>query len=469
MPAPPSGRQGGQAGSEQKGKTPAREPLDPGLAWLDNYLPPLKDDVPIAFVQAETNREQWKKLPEFWNAPPLADPRAAAAVIGLSPHVAPSLLAASPPVIKIKVPLGLDDPGPYVPASNPLTLGKWELGRRLFFDETYLRQGEKESCATCHVPTLGYTDGWKGRGGMNTLSLVNCVYNPTQFWDGRVGRLEEVVQRSLEDEREPDGEQKFRHVWGGVVTRLRKDVHYREQFRNVFGISEPTQDAVGRALATYLRTLLAANSLHDRARKNQEDRLNRILDPSDYEKALKADPKALTDLKREGVAQAEVAAELHRGYLLFHDLEPKKPTHCAQCHGGRNFTDNQFHNLGADDSAPPFGKETGRFPQAPFGEKSRYLIGAFRTPTLRNLPRTGPYLHTGEVGDLKGVVEFHLVAGAAHPNLDPELRDPKDAGERRKWNLEPADVDALVLFLRALNGDEVDGRVRAKPPPLEEK
>src|SRR5206468_4222778 len=104
--------------------------------------------------------------------------------------------------IKIKVPLGLPDPTAYVPASNPLTRGKWQLGRRLFFDETILTGKGGKSCATCHVPGLGYTDRTNivSTDGFNAPTLINVVYNSYQFWDGRVTYLEEVVQARLEDE-----------------------------------------------------------------------------------------------------------------------------------------------------------------------------------------------------------------------------------------------------------------------------
>src|SRR5262249_40467220 len=152
------------------------------------------------------------------------------------------------------------------------TLEKWLLGRRLFFDRELLRSGG--GCTLCHQPDQAFTtlaDVKLEQPRMRTLSLVNCVYNKQQFWDGRADALEQVLQRDLQDEQLPQGRltgaqsPQVRHVWGGVVQRLVGDPDYVERFRDAFGIEKPTQDAVAKALATYLRTILSGNSLYDRA------------------------------------------------------------------------------------------------------------------------------------------------------------------------------------------------------------
>jgi cytochrome c peroxidase len=386
--------------------------------------------------------------------------------------VLPSPLGGLPPLgplattarVQVKVPLGLDAPAARdLPPANPPTLARWKLGKQLFFDDGYLNGSRKVSCAGCHVPANGFTAG-KDRdariAGMDTPTLLNVVYNGRQFWDGRAGSLEEVVQRGLDDEREapPPGADR-RHVWGGVVKRLRGRPPYNERFKEAFG-TLPTQDAVGKALATYLRTLLAGNSVYDRA---QAQHGGANLEWADFQKAL--GPPALAVLDRDPSARDDVAKELHRGYQLFFDLGERKAG-CVRCHGGRTFSDGEFHNLGvgvSGDRQHPTGKEPGRFAHVPPGQKDRRLIGAFKTPTLRGLPRTGPYFHDGSAETVRDAVRAHLKDGAAPFYLDDALRDPQDPTHWRKHGLDDKDVDALVLFLQALNG-ELPPPVVTEPP-----
>ncbi len=362
------------------------EPLDPEIQWIDIVHPP-KPDVLIDFVHAEVRADEWAKLPAFWNAPAVK----AATVVGL-----PSLAVAAggTSVVQIKVPLGLPDPREYVPAGNTLSLAKWELGKRLFFDDSWLEAKPGTACAGCHRPDHGFADGVRVHPeSFNTPTLVNCVFNRTQFWDGRAGGLEAVVQRTLEDEREGNPPGPFRHVWGGVIRRLRNKPNYHILFNEVFGTpsgeedgkekANITQDTLGRALATYLRTILSGDSIHDRALRVRDAKHNPSLSAEHYEAVL--DDAALTTLNRDKESKAKVAADLMRGYRLFYNLDKDRPLmHCFRCHGGRTFSDNQFHNLGIGFPSRP-GQEVGRFARVPVGQKDRYLIDAYKTPTLRNL------------------------------------------------------------------------------------
>jgi cytochrome c peroxidase len=210
-------------------------------------------------------------------------------------------------------------------------------------------------------------------------------------------------------------------------------------------------------LACYLRTLLAGDSIHDRAveqaRKSSSD-----LKVEHYEAVL--DDTALAELDRAKAKKSDVAAELMRGYRLFHGREKNRPlVNCHRCHSGPIFTDNMFHNLGIGYLSRP-GQEGGRFAQVPIGQKDRYLIDAYKTPTLRNLQRTGPYFHNGSLDRLREVVEFYNHGANANEHLDSELRG--EDGQTRLLELNAAEIDALVLFLKALNGregiaSEVDG------------
>lgn len=436
------------------------EPLDPGIQWIDPGARWSEVGTPIKFVHIKTQPAEWHRLQRFWNPSPLSTPHQVASFAGLPRFAAAAVVASTrAPAVKIKVPLGLDDPILYMPVGSTLTVPQWELGRRLFFDDGWLEDRRGRSCATCHIPGHGYADTEQAyRDGFNTPTLVNCVFNRRQFWDGRVALLEEVVQEKLEDERQPSRPERFRHVWHGVIGRLRADPSYKYQFRQAFG-TLPTQDALGRALAAYLRTLLAGDSLHDRAEQLGADKGRTILEA--YKEVLDRDPALREGLDRAGKSSADVAAEVFHGYRLFHNLDERRRANCLFCHNGRTFTDHLFHNLGIGPTPLSRGEETGRFRTAPIGRKERNLIGAFKTPTLRGLLRTRPYLHTGEMKALPDVVTLHTKGGRWNEYLDPLLLVGPD--RPRDINLNNKEIEALVLFLRALNGMEIDSSVR-KPP-----
>lgn len=440
-----------KSGESETPKAADNKPLDPEIQWIDCDNPP-KPEALLDFIHAEKAPEIWSKLPKFWNAPA---------------NRQPELPGAATTAIQIKVPLGLPDPREYIPAGETLTLGKWQLGQRLFFDENWLEAKPGTSCATCHQPSEGFADHQRThRDGFNAPTLLNCAFKRRQFADGRAVLLEEVVQRTLEDEKS-DPEKPFRHTWSGVIARLRNKADYHEQFNRVFGQpvgrdngaekTNITQDTVGRALACYLRTLLSGDSLHDRAVEQARKR-GTPLQTADYEAVL--DEAALAELGRDKTKKSATAGALMRGYQLFHGLDKSRPlVNCYQCHSGRTFRDNGYHNLGIEISRP--GKEGGRFAQVPIGQKNRYLIDAYQTPTLRGLLRTSPYFHNGSVGSLREVVEFYNKGAARNRYLDPLLRD-KD-GRTRLLGLNAEEIDALVLFLSALNGRE-EGEVLKMPP-----
>jgi cytochrome c peroxidase len=441
--------------AEESPRAEALPPLSAGLQWQDPDPTLLTPTIRIEFVHAGTAPAEWAKLTRSWNIPESSPTRAAAALAGGPLCAAVVAAARTVPAIRIKVPLGLDNPAGFLPPGDPPTLAKWELGRRLFFDGAWLEDRPGTSCAGCHLPERGYTDHVQAHpGGFNAPTLVNCVYNRRQFWDGRAALLEEVVQRTLEDERPAERPTRFRHVWAGVVGRLRADRSYRIAFHEAFG-TEPTQDAIGRSVANYLRTLLAGNALHDRAVQARAKRGAGAPEAQDYEGVL--DDAALEQLGQKGAKKAEVAARLARGHELFHGK-----ARCAVCHGGGQFTDGGFHNLGVGDELAQSAR-VGRFTMVPLGEKDRYLIGAWKTPTLRGLRRTAPYFHDGSQNSLAGVVRFHAAGGRASLFLSPLMRGPD--GRPLDLGLTDDEVEALVLFLGALTGEEVDPFVKGPPPP----
>jgi cytochrome c peroxidase len=451
----PSARQTAQRSAADE--KPA--PLPSGYAWMAptaDGRKRMEPAVPLRFVHRGTDPAGWDRLEQFWTlvekpATPLGPARRE---------------------VLIKVPLGLDDPTPHIPPFNPPTAGKWALGKRLFFDDGYLwpRDKDRIACATCHRPGEGFTDPnvYAGLDRRRAATLFNAVYNRRLFWDGRASALEEVVQRRPADEREPAGDdaeerkndQERRHVWSGVIKRLRADQGYRRDFLRVFG-TPPTQDAVGKALATYLRTILIGDSLYDRAHRAA----GAVSRRRDYEKELDADD--LKALGRAKATKAEVARDLVRGHELFHGK-----ARCARCHGGANFTDNGFHNVGVplSDPDPAKGRNLGRFAVLPPGLKDRRLIGAHKTPTLRGLPQEPTFFHNGwgrSGGDdaLAHAVVLHTKDFQFNPYLDAALHDPGDPTRRRNLKLTGDELHALLLFLRALDGkvDEVVADPKKRP------
>ncbi len=424
--------------------TPPREkePLPAIWTWLrptDAIY-----DAPIEFVPPTA--PHWAALPAFWNPDPLPGAGAHTIYLGLPPLEAVAAFGAAEQLqrFRIKVPRGLPDPTPLIPAANPPTYAKWRLGRDLFFAPMLRSGGDSYACATCHDPEHGFTEARARtrRGGVNTPSLINAVYNRHQFWDGRAVYLEEVVVRSLEDERPADADRpppETTHVWGGLVQELDANKAFRAGFEAVFGIPKPTQDAIAKALATYMRTLLSGDSLYDRAEAQRQQAKAAALGSEHFLAAL--DAATLKTLGNGKLSDKDAAGQLVRGYQLFHGK-----ANCAVCHRGPLFTDHDFHNIGVDakDNLPPPDAPTGRFASVPIGLKEMRLIGAYRTPSLRALPRTGPYFHGGQRYSLRR-------GGAVLRSRDSSERVPGGAVAQRRSGTEPA-ADRCG-----------DGRARAVP------
>lgn len=301
-------------------------------------------------------------------------------------------------------PLGLEGPM-RVPPDNPQTPEKIALGRRLFFDRALSLDGSI-SCATCHEPARAFADtmllavGVKGRvGRRHSPTVVNRGYGELFFWDGRRSALEAQVLDPIADPNELGSSVE------AVVSHLRRDATYSAAFRRVFGRQADAQ-ALGRALASYVRTIQSGNSPVDRY--------------------LAGDTSALTPDERLGL-------RVFRGRGL-----------CTTCHTGANFTDEKFHNTGVAWNGEQF-RDDGR--AAVTGDAGD--LGAFKTPTLREIARTAPYMHNGSLATLDDVVDFYVRGGRKNPNLDAELM-PLGITARERT--------ALVAFLRALTGTVVEGR-----------
>jgi cytochrome c peroxidase len=466
--APPLPSSEARPPTAEKEKTVVKVPANYG--WMEARQQPL--DIPLQFVTESSS--EWKELKELWNAKP---PQVG--VIGPVDPAAPLEAAVAGAAltynesIKIKVPRGLPDPNAFIPAANPPTLGKWALGKRLFFDKSLLvlsTIGPSRSCAECHDPATGYTipTDKPASGRWNVPSLINSVYSRHQFWDGRAVHLEEVLERQLDNQDLPIEDPPsanspgYLHVFPGLVGRLRGKEHYLETFKAVFG-TDPTVDSIAKALATYMRTLLSGDSVYDQAETNKRKRQGVGLEPEDIEPALS--DAALKQLPT-ALSAKDAAKAIARGYALFHGRAG-----CYECHSGQLFTDNSFHNIGIGESKGPaeFGKQVGRFATVPYGLKDRKLIGAFKTPTLRNLELTKPYMHDGSMKELADVVAYYDAELTAdlNDNLDAKLLRPREGDrpvEAIRLGLGPADRAAVELFLRSLRGNDLPPILTAPPP-----
>lgn len=274
-------------------------------------------------------------------------------------------------------PLGLE-PDFELPDHNPMTVEKVSLGKRLFFDKN-LSKDRSISCATCHDPAKGFSNGGAFAQGVsgaistrNVPSIVNRLFGLSQFWDGRAETLESQIRGPLFNPGEMGMDEDL------LLRRLQADAVYLMLFQQVFD-SEPTVDGVLKAVAAFERTLLSTSSPFDRYEWNGEK-------------------TALTDGAMRGIA-------LFRG-----------KARCSTCHIGTNFTDENFHNLGAGEGA---GKnDPGR---ASITNKNEDF-GKFKTPSLRNIALTAPYMHDGSLATLNDVIEFYNRGGRPNPYLDKEIK-----------------------------------------------
>lgn len=298
----------------------------------------------------------------------------------------------------VEIPLGLL---PFAwPKDNPYTPEKAELGKLLYFDKR-LSADNSVSCATCHSPKFGYTDGGavstgiRGqKGGRSAPTVINRAYSLNQFWDGRAPTLEEQAKGPIQNEIE------MGMTHANVVEKLRKVPGYRAQFKKVFGTEDFTIDHMAMAIATFERTVLSGNSPYDRY--------------------------------QAGKKSAMTASQV-RGLDIY--LNKAK---CDACHEGVNFTSNSYHNLGVGSDKPK--PDVGRFEVT----KNDADWGTFKTPTLRDIERTGPYMHDGSLKTLEEVVDFYDKGGIKNKNLDEKLKPLK---------LTDQDKKDLVAFLKALNGE----------------
>lgn len=296
---------------------------------------------------------------------------------------------------------GLLPPVP-VPIGDPLTDAKIRLGQQLYFD-TRLSADKTISCASCHDPNHGWADktpvssGIEHKtGGRNSPTVLNAVYNNLQFWDGRASSLEDQALGPIQNPVE------MGMTMNMALDRLFAIQGYMDEFQDVFG-GPPTAERVASAIAAFERTVISTDSPYDRY--------------------IQGDLSAMN-------------SAAIRGMKIFNGKG-----HCTPCHSGPNFTDNDFHNIG-------IGYKNGKF-----DDMGRYIvtkipkdIGAFKTPTLRSVALTPPYMHDGSEPTLEAVIDTYNRGGIPNPNLDRLILPTKLTKQ------EKAD---LVEYLKALTGQPV--------------
>lgn len=311
--------------------------------------------------------------------------------------------------------ISVPDIGPlptHVP-TPPTNLGyvqKIDLGRQLYFD-TRLSKNNSVSCAFCHNPGTGFADArqfsigaFGTAGGRQAPTVYNTGFLPLQFWDGRAGSLEEQAIGPIHNPIE------MAETHETVVPKIAKIPGYQKQFQLIFGGGASLQH-IAEAIAAFERTIVSQNSAFD--------------------KYVLGDSKAMDEAAVRGMA-------------LF-----KGKARCVLCHNGPNFTDNQFHNLGV----PQVGslkEDLGRYTVT----KQERDKGAFKTPTLRSIVETAPYMHDGVFKTLEEVVDFKNGGGGANANLSSLMKP---------LNLTAEEKADLIAFLKALTGEPLKVKVPKLP------
>ncbi|MCS7024415.1 MAG: c-type cytochrome [Bryobacteraceae bacterium] len=332
------------------------------------------------------------------------NPKATRVELGAKPVGAP---------ITVTPPLGL--PPVPVPADRPLTKEVVALGEKLYFSPL-LSVDRTVSCATCHDPSKGFTDrqpvstGVKGKkGNRNAPTVINAAYAAPLFWDGRAATLEAQAAGPIVNPVE------MAHSVEGVEKAVDSDPALRAMFVAAYGDPPPgqspvTMERITAAIAAFERTVLRGNSPFDRYQYGGD---------------------------RKALSPAAI-----RGLAIFRDA---KKGNCAVCHTIEEkyalFTDNKFHNLGVGMNTEGELTDLGRF----LVTNQDTDTGAFRTPSLRNVAETAPYMHDGSLKTLKDVVDFYVGGGNANKHLDKEIKPLTHLTQQERAD--------LVAFLESLTGE----------------
>ena len=298
------------------------------------------------------------------------------------------------------------------PPENPFSEPKAALGKKLFNDPTLSRSGQI-ACASCHEADMAFADGRRvsfghdrQSGRRNAPSLVMSGYSTALFWDGRGGNLEQQAMHPIVDPVE------MAFDIPQLLQRLNTDTAYREQFAQVFGPGPITTQQTAQALATFQRTLVSAT-------RN-----------TPFEQLLRGRPQRMSEEQLYG---------LH----LF-----RTKARCMNCHFGPALSDEQFHNVGLSYYGRKY-EDLGRYEVTRKPED----VGAFRTPSLRLLMKTGPWMHNGLFVNMEGTLAFYNM-GMPRPRPNPQQVDdplfPRTSDRLKALNMDKDELRALRSFLDTL-------------------
>ncbi|WP_096202969.1 cytochrome-c peroxidase [Bacillus sp. FJAT-45350] len=281
-----------------------------------------------------------------------------------------------------------------IPDTNPMSDEKVELGMMLFADPRLSRNNQL-SCLSCHSPSLGYSDNLtfslgfdRAVVGRNSPSIVNTAYYDHLFWDGRASSLEAQALGPIQDEKEMNQD------LDTMVEQVEAVEGYKPHFNRAFD-GEITVETIVKAIAAFQRTINIVDTAFDRF--------------------IAGDNDALDEREKYGM-----------------ELYVTKGS-CITCHAGPNFTDMAFHNIGINTD------DTGRYGVTGIKEDD----GKFRTPGLRGVTYTAPYMHNGSLVTLEDVIEYYNRGGDNHPNKSSIIKPLELTEEEKK---------ALTAFIRAISG-----------------
>lgn len=301
-------------------------------------------------------------------------------------------------------------PGAELPADNPMTLEGIALGRRLFYDPI-LSGDSSQSCSSCHAQSFGFSDNNKQfstgidglEGNMNAMTIINPFYDALFFWDGRAPSLEEQAGMPVENPIE------MHETWENNLVKLKNHPMYPVWFGQAFGDEEITKDRAIKAIAQFEKTFLSANSKYDKFIRHE--------------------------------VGGDFTEQEFNGYVIFFSEKGD----CFHCHSAGLLTDNLFHNNGLDSLLT---------------EDNRGLYGTtdnpadwgkFKTPTLRNIEVSGPYMHDGRFASLEEVIDFYSEGPFHNPTVDPLIiKEPHSNG----LNLTAQEKSDLLAFLKTLTDDD---------------
>lgn len=281
------------------------------------------------------------------------------------------------------------------PKSNPYSEAKAKLGQNLFFDPI-LSGSRTRSCASCHSPSLSWTDGLPLAVGENqkplklkSPTLLNIAWIEPLGWDGHFRTLESVAFGPINSAANMNSSEKV------VVERLSAVPDYAKAFDTAFGAGPITKQKIELALATFERTIVSSDAPFDRWINGEE---------------------------------GAIGAEAKSGFALFNGK-----ARCSSCHSGWLFTDNSFHDIGV--------ARNGEIGRGKFFPSSAKLKHAFKTPTLRDITRRAPYMHDGSVKDLQAVVDLYSRGGINRPSRSAQIAP---------LHLSEAEKQELIAFLNTL-------------------